>query len=341
MKALTLTAYNQFEVLDAPRPEISDDEVLIRVQACGICGSDIHGADGSSGRRQPPIIMGHEASGEIAEVGAAVTDWQVGQHVAFDSMLYCGECEACKSGRTNLCPDRRVIGVSCDDYRRDGAFAEFVKLPARVLFKMPDGLSFEEAAFGEPVAVAMHAVRQVGIKGGETVLVIGAGLIGLLVVQALKAAGAARVFCTDLDEKRLALAKTLGADEAWQPGETNEAVKQLTEGFGADVVMEVVGIEPTIKQAIACVRNGGAVGCVGNLAPNVEMPLQQVVTREITLFGSCASSGEYGDALAAVAKGDIQVKPLISAVDGLDQGNDWFARLHKNEEGHLKVILKP
>lgn len=341
MKALTLTAYNQFELLDAPRPEIADDEVLIRVQACGICGSDIHGADGSSGRRVPPIIMGHEASGEIAEVGAAVSDWKIGQRVAFDSMLYCGECDSCKNGRTNLCPERRVIGVSCDDYRRNGAFAEFVQLPARVLFEMPAALSFEEAAFGEPVAVAMHAVRQVRLVGGETVLVIGAGLIGLLVVQALKAAGADRVYCTDLDANRLELAKTLGADDAWTPGETAENVKRLTEGQGADVVMEVVGIEPTIKQAIACVKNGGAVGCVGNLAPNVEMPLQQVVTREITLYGSCASSGEYGDALAAVAKGDIQVKPLISAVANLEEGNDWFARLQKNDEGLMKVILKP
>lgn len=341
MKALTLTAYNQFELLDAPRPEVGADEVLIRIQACGICGSDIHGADGSSGRRIPPIIMGHEASGEIAEIGSDVSGWQIGQRVAFDSMLFCGECVSCKEGRTNLCPDRRVIGVSCDDYRRDGAFAEYLSLPARVLYPIPDGLSYEEAAFGEPVAVAIHAVRQVGLRGGESALVVGAGLIGLLVVQALKAAGATLVLASDLDEKRLALAQELGADDAWQPAETYDKVMQATGGEGVDVVMEVVGIEPTIKQAIQCVRNGGAIGCVGNLAPSLDLPMQQVVTRELTLFGSCGSSGEYGEALSAVAAGDIRVEPLISAVAGLEDGNDWFARLQRNDEGFMKVILKP
>lgn len=341
MKALTLTAYNQFELLETPRPEISDDDVLVRIQACGICGSDIHGADGSSGRRIPPIVMGHEASGEIAAVGAKVTDWKVGQRVAFDSMLFCGECDSCQDGRTNLCPERRVIGVSCDDYRQDGAFAEFVCLPARCLFAIPESMSYEEAAFGEPVAVALHAVRQVNITGGETVLVIGAGLIGLLVLQALKAAGAARVFVTDLDKARLELGKKLGADDAWTPDTTHQNIMDATDGKGADVVMEVVGIEPTIQQAIQCVRNGGAVGCVGNLAPQVQLPLQQIVTREITLFGSCASSGEYADALAAVADGSIQVQPLISAVAGLSEGSVWFERLQRNDEGLLKVILKP
>lgn len=341
MKALTLTAYNQFELLETPRPEISDDDVLVRIQACGICGSDIHGADGSSGRRIPPIVMGHEASGEIAAVGAKVTDWKVGQRVAFDSMLFCGECDSCQDGRTNLCPERRVIGVSCDDYRQDGAFAEFVCLPARCLFAIPESMSYEEAAFGEPVAVALHAVRQVNITGGETVLVIGAGLIGLLVLQALKAAGAARVFVTDLDKARLELGKKLGADDAWTPDTTHQDIMDATDGKGADVVMEVVGIEPTIQQAIQCVRNGGAVGCVGNLAPQVQLPLQQIVTREITLFGSCASSGEYADALAAVADGSIQVQPLISAVAGLSEGSVWFERLQRNDEGLLKVILKP
>lgn len=341
MKALTLTAYNQFELLDKPRPEISKDEVLIRIQACGICGSDIHGADGSSGRRIPPIVMGHEASGEIAAIGGNVTDWHVGQRVAFDSMLVCGECDTCQSGRTNLCPERRVIGVSCDDYRQDGAFAEFVCLPARLLFAIPDGMSYEEAAFGEPIAVALHAVRQVNITGGETVLVIGAGLIGLLIVQALKAAGASRVFVTDLDKRRLALGKTLGADDAWTPDATHENIMNATAGKGADVVMEVVGIEPTIQQAIRCVRNGGAIGCVGNLAPQVSLPLQQIVTRELTLYGSCGSNDEYADALAAVADGSIRVKPLISAVAELSEGSIWFARLQRNDEGLLKVILKP
>ncbi|MCB1090912.1 MAG: alcohol dehydrogenase catalytic domain-containing protein, partial [Verrucomicrobiae bacterium] len=133
MKALTLTAYHQFEFGDSPDPEIGPEDVLISVKACGICGSDIHGMDGSSGRRQPPIIMGHEAAGEISRVGSAVTNWQPGDRVTFDSTVYCGKCPACLSGQVNLCPNRNVLGVSCGDYRRHGAFAEFVAVPQHIL----------------------------------------------------------------------------------------------------------------------------------------------------------------------------------------------------------------
>ncbi|MEM6915768.1 MAG: alcohol dehydrogenase catalytic domain-containing protein, partial [Verrucomicrobiota bacterium] len=129
MKALTLTDYNQFEFGEAPDPEVEENEVLISVKACGICGSDIHGMDGSSGRRIPPIIMGHEASGEIAAMGSAVTGWSIGDRVTFDSTVYCEDCEICNNGQVNLCPERMVLGVSCNEYRRHGAFAEFVKVP--------------------------------------------------------------------------------------------------------------------------------------------------------------------------------------------------------------------
>jgi L-iditol 2-dehydrogenase len=346
MKALTLTAYKEFDYGDAPDPEIGSSDVLVAIHACGICGSDIHGMDGSSGRRIPPIIMGHEASGEIVQVGDAVTDWQTGDRVAFDSIVFCGNCGPCKKGRTNLCVDRRVIGVSCDDYRRHGAFAQFVSLPQHVLFEIPDGVSYEQAAFGEPLAVAMHAVKRVQLQGGESALVIGAGLIGLLVAQVLKAQGASRVFVSDINDDRLALAKQLGADHAWNASQCDvaEETKAVTEGLGADVVVECVGVGPTISQAVNCVRNGGAIGCVGNLAANVELPLQQIVTREITLFGSCASSGEYGEALQTVADGKVQLEPLTSAVVDLSEGAEWFSRLYndgKFDPTMMKVILKP
>ncbi len=341
MKALTLTAYNQLELLELPRPDIAEDEVLVKVAACGICGSDIHGADGSSGRRIPPIVMGHEAAGTIEEIGSRVTQWALGQRVAFDSMLFCGQCDVCKQGHTNLCPERRVIGVSCEDYRRDGAFAELVAIPSRMLVPIPDGLRFEHAAFGEPVAVAMHAVNQIGLRGGESALVVGAGLIGLLVIQALRINGAQRIFASDCDAHRLELARQLGADEGWEPEATYQKTREATDGKGVDVVMEVVGKEPTVHQSIRCVRSGGKIGCVGNLAPSLQVPWQEIVTRELTLFGSCGSSGEYAGALDAIASGAMQVAPLISAVGKLEEGNHWFARLQKNDEGLMKVILQP
>lgn len=343
MKALTLTAYNEFTYGDAPEPEIGPNDVLVAVKACGICGSDIHGMDGSSGRRIPPIIMGHEACGTIVKTGGGVTRWNTDDKVAFDSMLYCGTCPECLAGRTNLCPERRVIGVSCADYRRHGAFAEYVALPEHVLIPLPEGLSFEEGAFGEPVAVALHAVARVAPKPGDTAVVIGAGLIGLLVVQALKRAGCGRVLAVDLDDGRLALAQELGAEAGVnsRAEDTLDQIRAWTGGDGADIAMEVVGLTPTIQLAVKSVRKGGKVGAVGNLKATVEFPLQEIVTREIAVIGTCASAGEYEEALHAVADGSIRVKPLMSAVASLSEGGEWFHRLHKNNEGLMKVVLRP
>jgi len=343
MKALTLTAYNQFEFGDAPEPKIGPKDVLVAVKACGICGSDIHGMDGSSGRRVPPIIMGHEAAGEITAIGDEVSEWRPGDAVTFDSMVYCGECEDCKAGNTNLCESRNVLGVSCDDYRRHGCFAEYVAIPEHILCKIPEGVSYEHAAFAEPISVALHAVNRVPIHQGDSAIVIGAGLIGLLVVQALKAAGATTIIAIDLDEKRLAVAKELGADHTLVSGEDTPAkVRELVGNEdGCDVAMEVVGFGPTTKLAIESVRKGGSIGLVGNLQAEVPFPLQAVVTRELTVYGSCASAGEYEASVQAVADGTIKVDPLISAIANLEDGNDWFQRLYKNEEDLMKVILKP
>ena len=341
MKALKLEEYKKFQYSDVPDPEIGPGDVLLRIQACGICGSDVHGMDGSSGRRIPPIIMGHEASGVVEKVGTEVSGWKPGDRVTFDSTVFCGECKFCKGGQINLCDNRRVMGVSCDDYRQHGAFAELVAVPARILFQVPDALSFEEAAFVEPVSIALHAVSLIPIKGGETAVVVGAGMIGLLVLQALKAAGCERIICVDLDAKKLEKAKDLGADETFiSDAETAAKIVELT-GGGADVAMEVVGISPTLNLAINCLRKGGKLGAVGNLAAQTEFPLQAVVTRELTIYGSCSCNGEYADSLKAISDGSIRVKPLMSAVAPLSEGASWFDRLYAGEQGLFKVILKP
>jgi len=343
MKALMLTAYNEFEFADVPRPELGPDEVLVRVKACGICGSDVHGYDGTSGRRIPPIIMGHEASGEIAEVGAEVTSWRPGERVTFDSTVYCGECGYCCDGQVNLCTSRRVLGVSCGDYRQHGAFAEYVKVPARILFPLPDHLTYEQAAFAEPLSIALHAVARVQPKPGDTALVIGAGVIGLLVLQVLKMKGCGRVLVSDLNEARLAIAKATGADEVFVPTACDVVGEVLlrTGGEGCDLTMECVGFGAAVQTAIDAVRKGGKVGLVGNLAATCDLPLQKVVTREISLHGSCASSGEYQSAVDALAGGLIKIAPLLSAVAPLEEGAGWFDRLHAGREPLIKVILQP
>jgi L-iditol 2-dehydrogenase len=343
MKSLLLSEYNHLEIAEMPLPPVGPDEVLVRVEACGICGSDVHGYDGSSGRRIPPIVMGHEAAGTVAAVGSDVLGYAEGDRVTFDSTVYCGRCAFCASGDVNLCDNRQVIGVSCGEYRRHGAFAECVVVPARILYPLPASISFAQAAMLEAVSVALHAVHVSGARSGETALVIGAGMIGLLTLQAARAAGCARVFIADIDPTRLRLAAQVGADAILDASGAGllEEVLGLTGGRGVDLAFEAVGRSETISAAIDCTRKGGTVTLVGNIQPEIALPLQKVVSRQIRLQGSCASSGEYPQAIDLVARGEILVTPLITAVATLEEGPSWFARLHAGEPNLMKIILTP
>lgn len=341
MKSLLLTAYNHLEIADLPLPEIGPDEVLVRVEACGICGSDVHGYDGSSGRRIPPIVMGHEAAGTVAATGANVRGYAQGDRVTFDSTAYCGACPYCARGDVNLCDNRQVIGVSCGDYRRHGAFAEFVAVPQRILYRLPDNITFAQAAMLEAVSVALHAVRVSEAKPGDSALVIGAGMIGLLTMQAARAAGCNPVFIADVDPTRLELARSVGADITLSSANLADQIKKNTGGNGVDQAFEAVGRNETVAAAIDCSRKGSTVTLIGNIQPEVTLPLQKVVTRQIRLQGSCASAGEYPRAIELIAAGQIKVDPLITAVAPLEDGPHWFERLHAREPNLMKVILNP
>ncbi|MBV9340791.1 MAG: galactitol-1-phosphate 5-dehydrogenase [Acidobacteria bacterium] len=342
MKALLLSEYRHLQITEIPEPVPGPDEVLVRVEACGICGSDVHGYDGSSGRRIPPIIMGHEAAGVVAGVGPGVTNVGTGDRVTFDSTVYCGKCAQCLGGVVNLCDRRQVLGVSCSDYRRSGAFADFVVVPARILYRLPQNLAFAEAAMLEAVAVALHAVSLVPIGKGSSGLVVGAGTIGLLVQQALRIAGCSRVFVADVDHTRLALSESLGATAALYSGDRLlDEIMALTGGRGVDVAVEAVGIAETVRTAIDSVSKAGSVVLVGNISPDVTISLQKVVTRQLRLQGSCASAGEYPRALELVSSRQIQVKPLITAVAPLEEGPHWFERLYAREPNLMKVVLAP
>ena len=342
MKALLLSQYRHLEVADLAVPEPGPGEVLIRVAACGICGSDVHGYDGSSGRRIPPIVMGHEAAGRIAMVGATVSGFSENDRVTFDSTVYCGECAYCSRGEINLCDRRQVLGVSCGDYRRAGAFAEFVSVPARIVHRLPDNLPFAEAAMLEAVAVALHAVSLVSVPEGSTALVVGAGTIGLLLQQALRVAGCSRVYVTDIDHARLQRSRDLGATATLVAGsDFADRILECTHGTDVDIAVEAVGNNETVNTAISSVRKGGTVVLVGNISPQTTLPLQKVVTRQIRLQGSCASAGEYPRAIELISSGAICVKPLISAVAPLEEGPQWFERLYTREPNLMKVVLTP
>ena len=343
MKALILSGYKQLDIVDIAKPQPADDELLIRIKACGICGSDVHGYDGSTGRRLPPVVMGHEAAGIVEAVGNAVSGFQPGDRVTFDSTVFCGKCYFCLRGQINLCDEREIIGVSTPAFRRMGAFAEYVTVPARISYHLPDNMPFTHAAMIEAVSVAVHAVSLTPIALEDTVVVVGAGMIGLLTLQAALLAGAGRIFVVDVDDSRLELARNLGATRTFNSrnASTVPDLLQLTMGRGADAILECVGTSITVQLALDAVRKGGTVTLIGNIAPTIEMGLQSTVTRQIRLQGSCASSGEYPACISLMSRGAIRVEPLLSAVAPLEDGAAWFRRLYERDPGLLKVVLQP
>jgi L-iditol 2-dehydrogenase len=321
-----------------PAPEPQPGQVIVDVKAVGICGSDVHGFTGSTGRRQPPMVMGHEFSGLVSAVGPDAGRFRPGDRVIGNPILACGHCANCQAGRPNICSQRHVLGVDLN-----GAYADQVALAESMVFPMPAGLSWEEAALSEPLAVVLHAANRSPLAPGATVAIVGAGTIGLLTMLAARLGGASQVMVTDLSPHRLAAASRLGADVAVHAGEQDPlaAVLDLTGGRGADVVLEAVGSSATVQQALALVRSGGHVTWIGNSQPQVQLSMQSVVTREITIAGTYGFSGEFGQAIDLLATRAINATPLIEARIGLEQGPEMIRRLAAGEVDLVKAIIEP
>jgi len=343
MKALVLQEYRKLVYQDVPLPEMQDDEVLIRVKAVGICGSDVHGMDGSTGRRIPPIIMGHEAAGVIEATGKQVKNWQPGDRVTFDSTIYRLNDWYTERGMYNLSDGRMVLGVSTPEFKKHGAFAEYITVPQHILYRIPDNVSFTEAALVEPAAVALHAINLSAISPDDTVVVIGAGMVGAFVIQLLRITGCKNIIAIDLEKDKLALAKQLGADACFTPDDAllNKTLMELTNDRGADIAIEVVGVNASIQQAIALLRKGGTLTLLGNLSPQITVPLQAIVTRQLRLQGSCAINGEYPAILELIANRRLNMTSILSAEAPLSEGVMWFDRLYNKEKGLMKVVLLP
>lgn len=360
MQALVLTKYNHLEIQDVPTPEPGAGEVRIAIKAVGICGSDVHGYDGSSGRRIPPVVMGHEASGVIDAVGPVASGtgdggrWRIGDRVTFDSTVYRLDDYYTRRGQYNLSDGREVLGVSTPTFKRDGAFAEYVVVPVHILYAIPDDVSFEHAALVEPFGVAAHARSLAAIEPGDTAAVTGCGTIGLCLIQMLRAGGVTTIAAIDIDEGRREKALSIGATVALNPIDGSAAgpaddstdavadrVRAMTNGRGADVSFEAVGSSPALATAISVVRRGATVVLVGNIAPTAEIPLQKIVTEQIRLQGSCSIAGEFDAVLALMAAGRIDPDGLLSETAPLSEAPSWFERLYNKEPGIIKVILQP
>jgi L-iditol 2-dehydrogenase len=282
--------------------------------------------------------MGHEAAGDVIEVGDGVTSVRPGDRVALRSILPCGACEWCRRGESNICPNRRGLGMQFD-----GAYADRIVLPETMLLVLPDALSYTDGALIEPLAVAMHAVNRTPFDLMDVVVVIGAGAIGLLTLLAARLRGAGSIVVTDRNEHRLAMARSLGADVTVNVDEADPVtvVRNATGGRGADAVFEAVGIGPTVAQSLATARSGGQVTWIGNSVPTVELSMQELVTRELTLRGAYTFNEEFEQAAAAIAAGLIDVARLIELTAPLDQAPELFRQLGAAELDVVKVILVP
>ena len=343
MKALLHTAPYKFEFTDFPKPEPGDDEILVRIKAVGICGSDAHGYTGKTGRRIPPIIMGHEAAGVVEAMGKNARNVAVGDRITFDSTVYCNQCPACRTGHVNLCESRMILGVSIPAFRRHGCMAEYVTMPWWITYKLPQAVSFEEAALVEPAAVSLHAARITPIEVNDVVAVVGAGPIGLFAVQAAKVKGAGKVVVLDLRDERLALAKQLGADVTINSsaGDVAGQMKKVLGRPDADAVLEAVGVPASVQMAFDLTKRGGNLTLIGNVTPKIEVNLQELIMRELTIRGSFAIAGEYRAVLDLIADGRIRAKPLISKMLPLSEGQQGFDMLHEGDPTLMKIVMHP
>lgn len=336
MRAAVLHGVEDLRIEEVPTPRLeSPDDVLVRIGRVGVCGSDIHYY--RHGRIGPfvveePMILGHECAGEVVEVGAQVTELKPGDRVALEPGVPCRKCQFCRTGRYNLCAD--VVFFATPPV--DGAFCEYVTSPADFAFKLPDNVSLEEGAMCEPLAVGMYATQRGQVGLGDTVAVLGAGPIGLVTLQAAKARGGTTLIVTDVEEPRLALARKLGADHAINAQEHDPvaAIKDLTQGKGADVVLEAAGTTGTTQQALQAAKSGGRVILIG-LPPEDDVPLSMpdLVTRELDVGGIFRYANVYAQAVAAIGSGLIDVKSMITHRYPLDQAEEAlvFADTHKSE----------
>jgi len=339
VKAAVWYGGKTIRIEDLPKPEIKEDEVLVKVRAAGICGSELHAYEGISERRKPPLVMGHEFAGEVAEVGRRVEGFQKGDRVVIEPITRCGICDQCLRGRGNICRNVKLLGLHVN-----GAFAEYVPAPARNCYELPDNVKFEEASTVEPLAVAVHAANRTPIKLGDNVVVLGAGVIGLMALQVVRLMGARKVFVTDVVDYRLALAKKLGADEVINSKVEDPArkVMGLTDMKGADAVLEAVGIQSTVQQAISMVGIGGRITVIGMLEKAMSLGMLDFVVKELDLKGSYGYvSDEFKAALGLISDKKVNVKSLITNVLPLSEIAQGFELLHKRVEGVIKVVIKP
>lgn len=329
---------------ELPDPIPGDREVLLKVRACSICGSDVLGYRGISKMRVPPLIMGHEFSGEVVGLGPNVKTAYVGERAAVVPNLPCGTCRNCRNGFPNLCTaeSRRIMGVTMPHGNRQGAMAEYICVPESSLLPFGSEISYEEASLMEPFAVSLHAVKHLGDITGKTVLVFGAGPMGLLAMACAKIQGAKNIVVTDLMENRLYLAKQMGATHIC-PGSDGlvELLAELTDGNGADASVDCVGISDTVNQQVSLVKPGGKIVLIGMGSGSIEFALKEAICRETQVLGSYTYTTEMSECMELLKAGKVDLKPLITKVVSLQEAPLAFQNLVSKNTHNIKIVVDP
>lgn len=338
MKASRFLGNKTFAVTDLPTPHAGPGELVLRNQVCGVCGTDVHIYHGEPGSADvnPPVVLGHEYSGEVVEVGEGVTGFAVGDHVTVDPNIYCGHCAYCQNGKKQLCPSMEAIGVT-----RDGGFAQYSRIPAAQAFKLEPTVPWEAAAMAEPLACCLHGIDLAGIQVGDKVCVVGGGAIGLLMVQLAKLSGASQIVLSEPNEKRRQVGLQLGANAALDPTrpDAREAFAQVLDG-GANVVIECVGNVPAVKSAFQFAGKGATVllFSVPKVDATFDLPLFDVYKKELTIKGSFVNPDTHARAVALINSGKVDFGPIITHRFPLDQLPEAIAM--QMSDASIKVVVE-
>jgi len=340
MKILEYHGPWKMTIEEAPMPEAGPDEVLLKSVAVGICGSDVHGFTGESGRRKAGMVMGHEAVGEVVKIGRNVTTLKPGQTTAIFPTLGCGHCEYCKKGWEHLCPEKRIIGVNAGKW---GAMAEYYTCHARQAFPISDTIDPDLGLFAEPLAVAAHAVSLMKPAKGDIIAIVGAGTIGLALTLVLRDMGLPEIYVLDKIEDKLALAKKFGAKPIHVDKEAPaDAIERQAGRRRVPGVFEAVGAAATVRTAYELCDFGGTVVLVGNLAKEFTLPLQGVTSNETTLRGSYGfNRQDFAKAIELVMKNPGALQELVSGSCSLEETTQVMTEMAKGERQAIKMVIHP
>ncbi|MFV0351258.1 MAG: zinc-binding dehydrogenase [Oscillospiraceae bacterium] len=340
MRALRYLEPGVVKVQEMPIPQPNEGEVLLKVDRCGICGSDVHGYLGLTGRRIPPMTLGHEFSAIVAETRPDTKKFAVGDKVVVQPIHFCGTCVNCKQGLTNMCLNKRFFGV----LTVDGAMAEYIAVPEKLLYRVPQGVGGSVAALTEPYAVAYGSVKKAGDLGGKTVLIIGAGAIGLCILQMVLLQKPKMIVMCDLSDKRLENAKHMGANETINPKTENylEKIEKLTDGLMMDISFEAVGVEATANQSIKALKVGGTAMWVGMSQKEMTINMQDIVCSARAVIGSFNyTHKEFGEVVDLLGQGGMQASELISEEVGLEGVLQALQNLHDHPDDYIKILIDP